>query len=67
MPKGFEDMITFLQNLNPVIQAPVATGFTWSVTALGAATVSAAKDVSKRVLDTMVGFAVMMVLDVAFA
>jgi ZIP family zinc transporter len=50
-------MIAFFQGLRPVIQALVATGFTWAVTALGAATVFAAKDVSKRVLDTMLGFA----------
>jgi ZIP family zinc transporter len=50
-------MIAFLQNLQPVTQALVATSFTWAVTALGAATVFAARDVSKRVLDTMLGFA----------
>lgn len=50
-------MIAFLQNLHPVIQALLATGFTWAMTALGAATVFAARDVSKRVLDTMLGFA----------
>jgi len=46
-----------LQNLHPVIQVLVATCFTWAMTALGAATVFAARDVSKRVLDTMLGFA----------
>lgn len=50
-------MIAFFQSLHPVIQALVATCFTWVMTTLGAATVFAAKDVSKRVLDTMLGFA----------
>ena len=50
-------MIAFLQNLHPVIQALLATCFTWAVTALGAAVVFIARDVSKRVLDTMLGFA----------
>jgi ZIP family zinc transporter len=50
-------MIAFLQNFHPIIQALLATSFTWAMTALGAATVFAARDVSKRVLDTMLGFA----------
>jgi ZIP family zinc transporter len=49
--------ISFLQNLNPVVQALVATVFTWAMTAIGAAAVFAAKDISRRVLDTMLGFA----------
>jgi ZIP family zinc transporter len=50
-------MIAFLQNLHPVIQALLATCFTWAMTALGAAVVFTARDISKRVLDTMLGFA----------
>jgi len=50
-------MIAFLQNLHPVIQALLATCFTWALTAFGAAVVFIARDVSKRVLDTMLGFA----------
>jgi ZIP family zinc transporter len=49
--------ISFFQNLNPVVQALVATLFTWAMTALGAAVVFAAKDISRRILDTMLGFA----------
>ncbi len=47
----------FFQELHPVIQALLATCFTWAVTALGAATVFMAKNISRRVLDTMLGFA----------
>jgi len=50
-------MIAFLQTLHPVIQALLATCFTWAMTALGAAVVFTARDISKRVLDTMLGFA----------
>jgi zinc transporter ZupT len=53
-PEGFEDMIAFLQNLQSVIQALLATCFPWALTALGAAIVFTARDVSKRVLDTRV-------------
>lgn len=50
-------MIAAFQNLHPVIQALLATCFTWAVTATGAATVFTAKDISRRVLDLMLGFA----------
>lgn len=50
-------MMDFLQNLHPVIQALFATSFTWLLTALGAAMVFMAKEVSKKVLDGMLGFA----------
>jgi len=52
-----ERMILFLQNLHPIIQALLATCFTWAVTALGAAGVFMARDISQRVLDAMLGFA----------
>ena len=42
---------------NAVFQAFLATLFTWGVTALGAALVFTAKDISKRTLDIMLGFA----------
>ncbi len=50
-------MIGFLQNLHPVVQALLATCFTWALTALGAAGVFMARDISRRVLDGMLGFA----------
>jgi len=49
--------INFFQNLHPVIQALLATCFTWAMTALGAAAVFPAKDISRRLLDAMLGFA----------
>ncbi len=50
-------MVTFLTNLNPAIQALLATLFTWFMTAAGAAAVFLAKEVSRKVLDSMLGFA----------
>ncbi len=49
--------VGFLQNYHPVTQALVATCFTWAMTALGAAAVFTARDISRRVLDAMLGFA----------
>lgn len=48
---------TFFQDLHPVIQALLATGFTWAMTALGASAVFMTRDISRRLLDTMLGFA----------
>lgn len=45
------------QDLHPVLQALLATCFTWAMTALGAAAVFTAKDISRKVLDAMLGFA----------
>jgi len=47
----------FFQSLHPVLQALIATGFTWAMTAVGAAAVFTARDISRRVLDAMLGFA----------
>jgi ZIP family zinc transporter len=49
--------ITFFPSLHPVVQALLATCFTWAMTALGAAAVFMARDISRRVLDAMLGFA----------
>lgn len=49
--------MTTFQNLHPVIQTLIATAFTWGMTALGAAAVFLARDISRKVLDGMLGFA----------
>lgn len=48
---------TYFLNLHPVVQALMATLFTWLLTALGAAMVFFFKQVNRRVLDAMLGFA----------
>jgi ZIP family zinc transporter len=50
-------MIETFQNLHPVVQALLATCFTWAMTAVGAAAVFTAKDISRRLLDALLGFA----------
>ncbi len=50
-------MVQYFMNLHPVLQALVATCFTWFLTALGASAVFFTKEVSKKILDPMLGFA----------
>lgn len=50
-------MISFLEQFGPVTQALMGTLFTWFVTALGAAFVFTTKEVNRRVLDFLLGFA----------
>jgi ZIP family zinc transporter len=49
-------MESFLK-LSPVVQALIAGIFTWFLTVLGAAVVFVTQQVSKRILDSMLGFA----------
>lgn len=50
-------MVEYFKELNPIMQAFLATCFTWFMTALGASAVFFAKELSRRVLDGMLGFA----------
>ncbi len=50
-------MIAWMEDQSPVIQALIATMFTWGMTALGAAPVLFMKKPNKRLLDAMLGFA----------
>lgn len=59
-------MIVFFQNLHPVIQALLATTFTWMMTALGAAIVFMAKNISRKILDGMLGFAAGVMIAASF-
>lgn len=56
----------FLVGIHPVIQAFIATLFTWGMTALGAATVFLAKNFSRKMLDTMLGFAAGVMIAASF-
>ncbi|MDF2943410.1 MAG: zinc transporter [Herbinix sp.] len=53
-------------SLNPVLQALMATLFTWFVTALGAATVFVFKSINKKVLNGMLGFAAGVMIAASF-
>ena len=46
-----------MADLHPMLQALLATCFTWGVTALGAAAVFLTRGVNRRLLDAMLGFA----------
>ncbi|MCK4657078.1 MAG: ZIP family metal transporter, partial [candidate division Zixibacteria bacterium] len=50
-------MVSWFTDLHPVLQALVATGFTWFLTALGAAVVFTTRELSRKTLDGMLGFA----------
>ncbi|HET7478136.1 MAG TPA: ZIP family metal transporter [Rubrobacteraceae bacterium] len=59
-------MIEFLSGLPPVLQALVATTFTWGLTALGAALVFGTKDINRKLLDSMLGFAAGVMIAASF-
>lgn len=56
----------WFKNLSPVIQALLATLFTWGVTALGAALVFFFKNLNRKVLDAMLGFAAGVMIAASF-
>jgi ZIP family zinc transporter len=53
-------------SLNPIIQALLATCFTWGVTALGASMVFLTREVNKKLLDSMLGFAAGVMIAASF-
>ncbi len=58
--------LEWLQQMHPVLQALLATCFTWFVTALGAAMVFAFKTFNRKVLDGMLGFAAGVMIAASF-
>jgi ZIP family zinc transporter len=59
-------MIEWFSNFHPVVQALIATLFTWGVTALGAAMVFFFKTINRKVLDSMLGFAAGVMIAASF-
>lgn len=59
-------MIAWYMNLGPILQALLATCFTWFLTALGAAAVFPFRTVSRKVLDGMLGFAAGVMIAASF-
>lgn len=57
---------TWFQELSPILQALIATLFTWSITALGAAVVFLAREPSRLMLDVMLGFAAGVMMAASF-
>lgn len=58
--------MSFIFDLNPIIQALLATIFTWFVTAVGASLVFAMKKVHKNILDFMLGIAAGVMIAASF-
>ena len=58
--------IEWLKNLHPIVQALIATCFTWLVTALGAGLVFFFKTINRKVLDLMLGFAAGVMIAASF-
>lgn len=50
-------MMEIFENINPIFKALIAGLFTWGVTAAGAAMVFFFKEINKKVLNSMLGFA----------
>ena len=60
-------MVEFISSFdNPIVQALIATLFTWFVTAAGASLVFFFKTISKKVLDGMLGFAAGVMIAASF-
>ncbi len=59
-------MIDFFQQYSPIMQALMATLFTWGVTAAGAALVFFTKTVKPKLMDSMLGFAAGVMIAASF-
>ncbi len=59
-------MVNWFLNLSPIYQALLATCFTWFLTALGAAVVFFFKEINRKVLDGMLGFAAGVMIAASF-
>ena len=59
-------MITWFKESTPIIQALLATLFTWGLTAAGAAVVFLFKDINRKFLDAMLGFAAGVMIAASF-
>lgn len=55
-----------MESYNPIILALIATLFTWGITALGAAIVFFFKDINKKILNAMLGFAAGIMIAASF-
>ncbi|MGK7395777.1 MAG: ZIP family metal transporter [Candidatus Cyclobacteriaceae bacterium M3_2C_046] len=59
-------IVQWFEGLNPIIQALIATLFTWFVTALGSGVVFIFKNFQRYVLDSMLGFAAGVMIAASF-
>lgn len=59
-------MLDFFFYLHPILQALLAACFTWGLTACGASLVFIAREIPRKVLDGMLGFAAGVMIAVSF-
>ena len=59
-------MFSFFLDLSPVVQALIATIFTWAVTMLGASIVFFFKEVKKGIMDALLGFSAGVMIAASF-
>jgi len=59
-------IVDWFTGLHPVVQAFLATCFTWLLTALGAAVVFLSRELSRKTLDGMLGFAAGIMIAASF-
>ncbi len=57
---------TWFQDLSPLLQSLLAGSFTWGVTALGASVVFFTRQVNRKLLDAMMGFAAGVMIAASF-
>ncbi|HSA30590.1 MAG TPA: ZIP family metal transporter [Candidatus Omnitrophota bacterium] len=50
-------MVGFFEQFHPVVQALIGGLFTWGLTAIGASTVFFTREINRKLLDSMLGFA----------
>lgn len=62
----FISIYEWFVNLNPILQALMATLFTWGMTALGAGAVFSFKSINRKLLDSMLGFAAGVMIAASF-
>ncbi|MFC1513483.1 ZIP family metal transporter [candidate division KSB1 bacterium] len=61
-----DSVFSFLTGMHPVLQAFIATCFTWFLTAAGAALVFTTTSVNRKLLDGMLGFAAGVMIAASF-
>ena len=59
-------MFSFFLDLSPIIQALIATIFTWAVTMLGASIVFFFREVKKSIMDALLGFSAGVMIAASF-
>jgi len=59
-------IVDFFMGMHPVVQALIATLFTWAVTAMGAGLVFVTRTVNMKLMDNMLGFAAGVMIAASF-